>query len=199
VLESAGAILQAAGMTHADVVSARVYLPETAGFPAMNDAYRTFFKELPPARATVRAGLAGRDYVVEITLIAVKSTARRAIQTPGEDGTPGRANPHLSSAIQTGERVFLSGMLGNSEATKGDAAAQTRVTLDRLGRTLRAAGFDWEHVKDGILYVTDAANRARIESLWRERLGSTPAAGVTIVTDLVAPDALVEIMMSAAR
>jgi enamine deaminase RidA (YjgF/YER057c/UK114 family) len=73
------------------------------------------------------------------------------------------------------------------------------VTLDRLGRTLRAAGFDWEHVKDGIVYVTDAANCARIESLWRERLGSQQAAGVTVVTELVAADGLVEIMLTAAR
>ena len=140
VLESAGVILKAAGMTHADVVSARIYLPDTSGFQAMNEAYRAFFAEAPPARATVQADLAGRDYVVEITLLAVKSASRRAIVTPNEDGTPGRANPNLSSAIQAGERLFLSGMLGNSEATKGDVAAQTRVTLDRLGRTLRAAG-----------------------------------------------------------
>ncbi len=199
VLESAGSILNAAGMTHADVVSARVYLPDTSGFQAMNEAYRAFFPEHPPARATVQAGLAGRDYVVEITLLAVKSASRRAILTPNEDGTPGRANPNLSSAIQAGARLFLSGMLGNSEATKGDAAAQTRITLDRLGRTLRAAGFDWEHVKDGIVYVTAPANRATVEGLWRQRLGAQKAAGVTIVTGLVAPDGLVEIMLTAAR
>jgi enamine deaminase RidA (YjgF/YER057c/UK114 family) len=147
----------------------------------------------------VQAALAGRDYVVEITLLAVKAASRRALLTPNEDGTPGRANPNLSSAIQTGERLFLSGMLGNSEATKGDAAAQTRLTLDRLGRTLRAAGFDWEHVKDGLVYVTDAASRATVESVWRERLGAQKTAGVTVVTDLVAPDGLVEIMLTAAR
>jgi enamine deaminase RidA (YjgF/YER057c/UK114 family) len=129
----------------------------------------------------------------------VKAPARRAITTPNEDGTPGRANPNLSSAIEARERVFLAGMLGNSEATKGDVAAQTRVTLDRLGRTLNAAGYGWEHVKDGILYVTHAANRSAVEQLWRERLGASRAAGVTIVTPLVAPDGLVEIMLSAAR
>ena len=161
VLESAGTILKAAGMSHADVVSARVYLPETADFPAMNEAYRTFFPEPRPARATVRAGLAGRDYVVEITMLAVKSGTRRAIVPPSENGARASASPNLSAAIQTGDRLFLSGMLGNGKATTGDAAAQTRVTLDRLGRTLQAAGFDWEHVRDGIVYVTDAANRAQ--------------------------------------
>jgi enamine deaminase RidA (YjgF/YER057c/UK114 family) len=57
----------------------------------------------------------------------VRSASRRAVLTPNEDGTPGRANPNLSSAIRAGERLFLSGMLGNSEATRGDVAAQTRV------------------------------------------------------------------------
>ncbi|HEY8234659.1 MAG TPA: RidA family protein [Vicinamibacteria bacterium] len=199
VLDNAGAILKAAGLSHADVVSARVYLPDTSGFQAMNEAYRSYFPERPPARATVQSGLAGREYVVEITLLAVKAAARRAITTPNDDGSPGRANPNLSSAIETRDRAFLSGMLGNSEATKGDVAAQTRVTLDRLGRTLSAAGYGWEHVKDGILYVTDAANRSAVETLWRERLGATRAAGVTIVTPLVAPDGLVEIMLTAAR
>jgi enamine deaminase RidA (YjgF/YER057c/UK114 family) len=128
----------------------------------------------------------------------VRSAARRAFVTPNEDGTPGTANPNLSSAIDVGGRVFLAGMLGNSEATKGDVAAQTRVTLERLGRTLGAAGYGWEHVTEGVLYVTDPANRDAVEGLWRARVGSR-AAGVTIVTPLVAPDGLVEIMLSAAR
>ena len=59
VLENAGAILKAAGMTHADVVSARIYLPDTSSFQAMNAAYRAFFPQGPPARATVQSGLAG--------------------------------------------------------------------------------------------------------------------------------------------
>ena len=199
VLDNAGAILQAAGMTHTDVVSARIYLPDTQSFQAMNAAYRPYFPQNPPARATVQSGLAGREYVVEITLVAVKASSRRAIVTPNEDGSAGTANPNLSSAIDLGQRAFLSGMLGNSDATKGDVAAQTRVTLDRLGRTLKAAGYGWEHVKDGVLYVTDPANRAAVERLWRERLGPQGAAGVTIVTPLVAADGLVEIMLTAAR
>jgi 2-iminobutanoate/2-iminopropanoate deaminase len=198
VLDNAGAILKAAGMTHGDVVSARVYLPDTRSFQAMNAAYRSYFPQQPPARATVQAGLAGREYMVEITLLAVRSAARRALVTPNEDGTPGTANPNLSSAIDTGGRVFLAGMLGNNEATKGDVAAQTKLTLDRLGRTLRAAGCGWEQVVEGVLYVTDPASRATVESLWRARVGSR-AASVTIVTPLVAPDGLVEIMLSAAR
>ena len=42
----------------------------------MNAVYRKYFASAPPARATVVAGLAGPQYVVEITLVA--SSARSA-------------------------------------------------------------------------------------------------------------------------
>ena len=42
VLANAGQILAAAGMGPGDVVSARVYITDTAGFQAMNEAYRRF-------------------------------------------------------------------------------------------------------------------------------------------------------------
>ena len=102
VLDNAGAILKAAGMSHADVVSSRIYLPDTSGFQAMNEAYRSYFPERPPARATVQSGLAGREYVVEITLLAVKAPARRAITTPNEDGTPGTREPQLELGDRNG-------------------------------------------------------------------------------------------------
>ena len=50
VLENARAILEAAGMTHAHVVSSRVFITDTTGFQAMNEAYRSFFPANPPAR-----------------------------------------------------------------------------------------------------------------------------------------------------
>ena len=40
VLDNAGELLAAAGMTHANVVSARVFLPDGATFEQMNGEYR---------------------------------------------------------------------------------------------------------------------------------------------------------------
>src|SRR4029450_8931335 len=71
ILENAGEILKTAGMTHADVVSSRVYITDTAMFQDMNEAYRAFFPKDPPAHATVKTGLMGPQFVVEITLVAV--------------------------------------------------------------------------------------------------------------------------------
>src|SRR5262249_15674730 len=78
VLENRGEILKTAGMTHADVVTSRVYITDTAMFQDMNASYRTFFPKDPPARATVRTGLMGSQFLVEITLVAVKGGARKA-------------------------------------------------------------------------------------------------------------------------
>ena len=57
VLDNGAAILKEAGMSFADVVSSRIYLTDDTKFQDMNTAYRTYFPNMPPARATVKAGL----------------------------------------------------------------------------------------------------------------------------------------------
>ncbi|MFN7915971.1 MAG: RidA family protein [Vicinamibacterales bacterium] len=70
VLENIGALLEAAGLTHAHVVRTTVYLADMNDFAAMNDVYRTFFAEPYPARSTVQAARLPRDARVEIDVIA---------------------------------------------------------------------------------------------------------------------------------
>ena len=152
IMDIAGEILGAAGLTHANIVSARIYLPEVSSFQPMNGAYRACFPSAPPARATVQAALAGPQYDVEITFVA--SSAQRDVIS---DGSP--ANPNLSTGIRAGRRVYLSGALGNTPATQGDVAAQTRETLARLNRALAAAGCSPADVADALVYVTDLSVR----------------------------------------
>ena len=78
ILDNAGELLHAAGLSHSHIVSSRIYLPDVASFGAMNDGYRPYFPSEPPARATVRADLAGPQYSVEITCVA-SSSPRRAL------------------------------------------------------------------------------------------------------------------------
>src|SRR2546423_7644801 len=120
VLDNGAAILKQAGMSFADVVSARVFLPDDTTFQAMNTVYRTYFPSMPPARATVKAGLTSPDYAVEITMVAVKDPSRKAITTPNADGSAGTVNPNLSSAIQVGRRLYVAGITGNTANNKGD-------------------------------------------------------------------------------
>jgi aminoacrylate peracid reductase len=192
VMDNARALLEAAGMSFAHVVSARVYLPDTAGFQQMNEVYRSYFPSGPPARATVKAGLAGSQYAVEITMVA--SSAPREVIS---DGRP--ANPNLSAAIRAGRFVYVSGMLGNTPETKGDTAAQTRETLARIHTALKAAGCAPGDVADSLVYLTDLGNFAAMNEVYRSFFQRDFPARATVQSGLVAPDGLVEIMVTAVR
>src|SRR5207247_10055794 len=153
VLDNGAAILKAAGMTYGDVVSSRVFITDVARFQEMNGASRPYFRASPPARATVKAPLMGADYQVEITMVAVKDAGRTAIASPSADAAASATSAlPLSPAIRVGNRLYVSGMLGNTADNKGNAKAQTTETLARIGRTLTAAGFDWKAVVDGGVY-----------------------------------------------
>jgi len=200
VLDNAAAILKEAGMSAADVVSARVYITDESAFQAMNTAYRPYFTAgSMPARATVRVGLTSPDYLVEIALVAVKDAGRKASTTPNADGTPGNANANLSSAIQVGNRLYVAGITGNTAANKGDAKAQTTESLTRIERTLKAAGFQWSNVVDSVVYLPDMANYQAMNAAYREKLGKDFPARATVGTGLMGADAAVEIMMTAVK
>ena len=199
VVQNATEILSAAGMTMADVVSSRVFITDTATFQDMNAVYRTAFGSAPPVRATVKAALVAPQYLVEITMIAVKGGSRDVFTTPNADGTPGKPNPILSSAMRIGDRLFLSGMLGSTDANKGDVAAQTRETLARLGRTMKAAGFDWSDVVDAVVYLPSVKDFAAMNTAYREVFPRGFPARSTVEAGLVSPDGLVEIMMTAVK
>ena len=64
------AILEAAGLTWANVVKTTVYLQRMSDFPAMNDVYKQVMGDAPPARTTVEVGALPRGALVEIELIA---------------------------------------------------------------------------------------------------------------------------------
>ena len=198
-LENGREILTAAGMSLSDVVSARVFITDGAGFQAMNESYRRFFPKDPPARATVICPLMRPSFLVEVTLVAVAGSDREVVAVPNADGTPRPANPNLSPAIRVGDRVFVSGMLGNDATNKGDMAGQSRATLAALGRALKAAGTDWSRVTDAIVYVTDTSRAAEVDAAWQEVFGPAAPTRTLVRTGLVAPDGLVEIMLNAKK
>ncbi len=198
VLDNAGQILKAAGMSFDNVVSSRVFITDGTKFQEMNKTYQTYFPKDPPARATVIAPLMGPQYQVEITLTASR-LAKQAFTTPAADGSPGKPNPNLSSAIKTGNRLYVSGILGNNADNKGNTEAQTVELLARVGRTLKAAGYDWANVVDGIVYITDVKNFDAMNKGYRTIFTKDFPARATVRTGLVNTDGLVEIMFVAAK
>ena len=71
VLENLAGVLTAAGLRLDDVVNTTVYLADLTDFAKMNQVYATFFKNAPPARATIQVAAIPRNAKVEISAIAV--------------------------------------------------------------------------------------------------------------------------------
>lgn len=195
VLENVGNVLRAAGMGYEDVVSCRVYLADARDFRAMNEVYRSFFANEPPARATVRARLMNPQFSVEIQCLAADAADRRIVTA----GDPSPNSP-FSPGIGAGDRVFLSGMLGRGpQGYSSDPAEQTRLTLANLLETFRAASLDFSHVVEATVYVTDMRQARAVMEAYQAH-GPPASVPVTLVgTALMSPAALVEIMMTAGR
>lgn len=189
VMANAAAILKEAGLSFAHVVSNRVFLTDVSNFQPMNEAYRQYFPSAPPARATVKAGLAGSQYLVEMTMTA--STATRQVV-----GEPSPAVP-ISPAVRAGRRLFVSGTLGNTPQTKGDVAGQTREVLARIAKALSAAGASPADVVDSLVYLRDLSHFAAMNAEYRAFFAKDFPARATVGTGLVPDDGLVEIMVTA--
>ncbi len=74
VLKNVRAILEASGLSMADVVKTSVFLLSMSDFPAMNEVYARHFGTPPPARSTVAVRELPLGALVEIDAVAVRST-----------------------------------------------------------------------------------------------------------------------------
>jgi len=192
ILDNAATLLKTAGVGLEDVVQSRVFITDDVVFDAMNNTYRTYFPKEPPARATAVARLMGNDFLVEVTLVATRGE-KEVLGAVVSPSLP------LSTAVRAGNRVFLSGVLGNTDANMGDPAAQTRELMTRISRTLTTAGLSFADVADSTVYLTDLTQFATMNGVYREFFPSAPPARATVGTRLVSRNALVEIMMTAVR
>jgi aminoacrylate peracid reductase len=70
ILESIRAVLEAAGGSLKDIAFNHIFLKDLRDYAAMNEVYREFFPEKPPARYCIRADLVRPEFLVEIASIA---------------------------------------------------------------------------------------------------------------------------------
>ena len=63
-------IVEASGLSMRDLVKVSVYLKNMKDFKGMNEVYKSFFPDAPPARTTVQAELPLQDMLIEIDVIA---------------------------------------------------------------------------------------------------------------------------------
>lgn len=135
-------------------------------------------------------------YVTALLLAAAAAPAfaqdRQVIQTP-------LAPPELpfSSAVRTGNLVFLSGQLGNVPGTTGlvpgGVSAETRQTMENIGVVLRTAGTDFARVVKCTVFLADIADYAAMNAVYRTYFPSSPPARSTVAGSGLALGARVEI------
>lgn len=200
VMDNAGEILKAAGMSYADIAAARVALRDHDTFAAMNKVYASYWEKDRPARITTQSAPPG-TFDIEITFIAIKGTApREAIIPPRPDGTPGQVNPNFSPAIRVGNRLFTSAGIGSTDKNAGDMKAQTTEALSRLGLTLKAAGFDYKDVVSSDVFITDVAKFNDMNEGYRPFFPTDPPVRATVGVDRFANTAvLMEVVLTAVR
>jgi aminoacrylate peracid reductase len=70
VIELVEQVLKAEGASLRDVSFNAIFLKDLADYAAMNEVYREFFPQDPPARYCVRADLVKPEFLVEIASTA---------------------------------------------------------------------------------------------------------------------------------
>jgi enamine deaminase RidA (YjgF/YER057c/UK114 family) len=189
ILDNAKALVGAAGFEMSDLTLSRVWLADSRDFAAMNDAYRTYFTDVPPTRATLRARLSSSAHRVEMMLWGVRGDKRRlgaVSQVP------------LSQAMRVGKHLFVSGIIPGSDAPRGDVKGQTKRVLQTIGNLLQQEGLDFSDVVSVETFVSDVRQAGQVMEVCRESLKTLPAQS-TLGLNVIAADGLVEIAMVAEK
>ncbi|MFB6270954.1 MAG: Rid family detoxifying hydrolase [Halobacterium sp.] len=71
-LENVKAILEAEGLTMQDVLKVSVFMDDIDDFDEMNNAYKEYFQDNPPARSAVQVAALPKGVGVEIEAIAAQ-------------------------------------------------------------------------------------------------------------------------------
>ena len=109
----------------------------------------------------------------------------------------------LTPCIAEGNLLFLSGQLGYlapGQLAEGGIEAQTNQTFINISKVLEANGATLKDIIKATVFLTDKANFAAFNAAYREHFpdGAYPTRS-TVVCELVAPGALVEIEVVARK
>ena len=117
-------------------------------------------------------------------------------------GAPWEAIVGYSRAVHIGNHVWVAGTTATDEVGNvvgvGNAAAQMRYALQKVGRALNDAGFTFADVVRTRSFVTDISQWEAIGRVHGEFFGEVrPAATMVEVSKLIDPAHLIEIEVDA--
>ena len=105
---------------------------------------------------------------------------------------------HYTDAVRWGDLLFISGLAPLDQKGRlvggDDVVAQTRQIFENMAKILAAGDAGFEDVLRVTVYLTDIADRAKINPVRQEFFGTTrPASTLIGVSALVVPGMKVEI------
>ena len=131
--------------------------------------------------------------------VGTESTRRQIIQPEGVARLP-----VFSSAVRSGDFIFLSGALGAlpgvspPRLVEGGIGAETRQTMDNIITVLDAAGATLEDLIKCTVFLADIDDYAAMNTVYLEYFPSNPPARSAVAGSGLALGALVEIECIAA-
>jgi len=128
------------------------------------------------------------------TVTAERSPRREIIQPPGVARLP-----VFSSAVRSGDFIFLSGALGAlpnvnpPQVIEGGIEAETRQTMENIITVLDAAGATLEDLIKCTVYLADIEDYAAMNEVYVQFMPAQPPARAALAGSGLALGALVEI------
>ncbi len=114
--------------------------------------------------------------------------------------SPGGKIIPLSAAIETDGLIFVSGQLALVDGkVDGDITDQTELTFDAIAAILDQAGLSLDNVVKATVWLTEPSDFAAFNAVYAKRLPAPFPARSCVVSQLVLPNARVEIEVVASR
>ena len=100
-----------------------------------------------------------------------------------------------SPAVKAGPFLYVSGCIAND--LSNDMSGQAREEFSFIKLVLEEAGYELADVVKLQAFITDVANYGAYSAARKEYFPQEPPASTAVITDLLLPDALVEIDVGA--
>jgi 2-iminobutanoate/2-iminopropanoate deaminase len=109
----------------------------------------------------------------------------------------------FSKVVEANGFVFLAGQVGDAPghqgAVPGGIEAETKATLENIGRLLRAVGLNYRDVVKATVYLVDFDEFAAMNAVYRTYFPTEPPTRATVGVTRLAADYRVEIEVIATR
>jgi enamine deaminase RidA (YjgF/YER057c/UK114 family) len=203
ILKNLQRTFAAAGSSLDHVFKSQVFLTSLDDFAGFDEVWKKYFK-IPPARSTIQTtDLLIKDSLIEIDLIGYVPRPDLIAEVVRSDNPSPLA--HYTEAFRVGDMVYASGQLATNfkeaiapeargkPGAAADIRLQTDYILENLQRTFKAAGSSLDHIAKAQVFLTNVADFAGFEEIWRRHFKVPPALSVVETGGLLIMGASIEI------